>query len=96
MYFRFESGGISDLNAELSELSRILNRRADILGIAHDEKFRNLNGMKCIFQNVRYLATNGETGLANASKLHSDTVDLYRNDREKFDAILKSFREKYC
>ena len=96
LYFRFERGEITDLNAELNKLSRILNRRADVLGIVRDEKFRNLNGMKCIFQNVRYLATGGKVGLPNASKLHSDTVDLYRNDREKFNAILKSFREKYC
>ena len=96
LYFRFERGLVADLNAELNELSRILNRRADILGIVHDEKFRNLNGMKCIFQNVRYLATDGEIGLPNASKLHSDIVDLYLNDRETFNAILQSFREKYC
>lgn len=31
-----------ELNAELVKLSRILNRRADMLGIVHDEKFRNL------------------------------------------------------
>lgn len=96
LYFRFERGLVADLNAELHELSRILNRRADILGIVHDEKFRNFNGMKCIFQNVRYLATDGEIGLPNASKLQSDTVDLYLNDRETFNAILQSFREKYC
>lgn len=96
LYFRFENGMVADLNAELIELSRTLNRRADILGIVHDEKFRNLNGMKCIFQNIRYLTTDGEIGLSNASKLHSDTVDLYFSDREKFNAILKSFREKYC
>lgn len=96
LYFRFADGMVADLNAELIELSRTLNRRADILGIAHDGKFRNLNGMKCIFQNVRYLATDGEVGLSNASKLHSDTVDLYFNDRETFNAILENFREKYC
>lgn len=96
LYFRFADGTVADLNAELIELSRTLNRRADILGIAHDEKFRNFNGMKCIFQNIRYLATDGEIGLSNASKLHSDTVDFYFNDREKFNAILKNFREKYC
>ena len=96
LYFRFENGMVADLNTELIALSRILNCRADILGIAHDEKFRNLNGMKCTFQNVRYCATGGKVGLSNASKLHSDTVDLYFNDREKFNAILKNFREKYC
>lgn len=96
LYFRFERGTISDLNAELAELSRILNRRADMLGIVHDEKFRNLNGMKCIFQNVRYHATNGRRGLSSVGKLQRDTVSMYRNEPEKFNAILESFREKYC
>ena len=96
LYFRFEKGFISDLNAELMRLSEKLNRRADILGIVHDEKFRNLNGMKCIFQNVRYCATGGEVGLSNVSRLHKQTVELYFNDRKKFDEILNSFREKYC
>lgn len=96
IYFRFENGLISDLDVELMKLSRTLNRRADILGIVHDEKFRNLNGMKCIFQNVRYCATDGEVGLSNVSQLHQRTVELYFNDRKSFDEILNRFRENYC
>ena len=95
LYFRFENGEVVDLNEALVKLSEQLNRRADILGIVHDDKFRNLNGMKCIFQNVRYLATNGEVGLPNVSKLHSDTVDLYFKERDRFNMILKEFKEKY-
>lgn len=95
LYFKFENGEIADLNAELENLSKKLNRRADVLGIAHDEKFRNLNGMKCIFQNVRYFATDGETGLANGNKLQGEVVDLYFNYRKFFDKILNDFNEKY-
>lgn len=95
LYFRFENGDVVDLNEEFKKLSETLNRRADILGIAHDAKFRNINGMQCIFQNVRYLATGGEVGLPNTSKIHSQAVDLYFNDSEKFYAILKDFQEKY-
>ena len=96
LYFRFERGTVSNLKSELSELSRILNRRADMLGIVHDEKFRNLNGITCVFQNVRYYATNGRRGLSAVGKLQRDTVSMYRNEPEKFNAILESFREKYC
>ena len=96
LYFRFENGEFADLNEELKNLSEKLNRRADVLGIVHDEKFRNLNGMKCIFQNVRYFATDGETGLSNGSQLHSEVVELYLNDRKIFDKILKNFNEKYA
>ena len=96
LYFRFEDGTITDLESELMKLSETLNRRADILGIVHDDKFRNFNGMKCIFQNVRYCATGGEVGLSNVSRLHQQTVELYFNDRKKFDEVLNAFREKYC
>lgn len=51
--------------------------------------------MKCIYQNARYIVTDGEIGLPNASKIHSQAVDIYFNDREKFNAILKDFQEKY-
>lgn len=39
LYFHFESGVITDLDAELIKLSQTLNRRADNLGIIHDENF---------------------------------------------------------
>lgn len=95
LYFRFENGEIADLNEELKKLSEKLNLRADVLGIAHDEKFRNLNGMKCIFQNVRYFATDGEAGLSNGNKLQGEVVDLYLYDRKNFDKILKNFNDLY-
>ena len=59
LYYRDKNGEVDNLNYELSELSRKLNKRADILDIDHDHKFRNLNGMKMIFQNVRYADTDG-------------------------------------
>lgn len=95
IYFRYSNGQIEDLNAELIRLSEILNRRADILNIPHDDKFRNFNGMKCIFQNVRYVATDGEIGLPSASKLHYIVIDMYNNERERFDRILEEFYLKY-
>ena len=36
----------AQIEKELLTLSYVLIRRANTLGIAHDEKFRNLNGMK--------------------------------------------------
>ena len=40
------------ISAELEELSLALNLRADKLGIIHDDKYRNLNGMNMTYQNV--------------------------------------------
>ena len=52
------SGNMSAAAIEdnLSALAERLVKRADKLGIAHDEKFRNLNGMKMMFQNVVFIA----------------------------------------
>ena len=95
VYFRNERGEVADLNFELKRLSRNLNRRADVLGIAHDEKFRNLNGMQCIFENIKYVATDGKEGLSNVSKLHRTVIDIYHNERERFNEILNDFGQKY-
>ena len=52
---------------DLMNLSKALIVRAQRLGIEHDEKYRNLNGMKMMFQNVVYVATNGQQGMSAAS-----------------------------
>ena len=95
IYFRTSAGEIENLNAELLKLSQALNVRADCLHIKHDDKFRNLNGMQCIFENIRYVVTDGDVGLSNANKLHYTVVDVYYNEREKFDSILVEFWKKY-
>ena len=95
LYYRDKNGKVDKLIDELSELSRKLNKRAEILNIDHDYKYRNLNGMKIIFQNVRYADTNGEDGMANTSKLIYDTIDLYKKDYEHFTFLLNNFNEKY-
>lgn len=95
LYYRDKNGEVDNLNYELSELSRKLNKRADILDIDHDHKFRNLNGMKMIFQNVRYADTDGEEGMANTSNLIYDTIDLYNKKHDYFTIILNKFNDNY-
>ena len=95
LYYRDKNGKVDKLIDELSELSRKLNKRAEILNIDHDYKYRNLNGMKIIFQNVRYADTNGEDVMANTSNLIYDTIDLYNKDYEHFTFLLNNFNEKY-
>ena len=56
-----------DINSELQQLSIALNKRAELLGIIHDDKYRNLNGMKLMYQNVAYIATGGTQGMSSTS-----------------------------
>ena len=41
----------------------MLVRRADALGIEHDEKYRNINGLAMQFDRIKYMDTKGAKGL---------------------------------
>lgn len=94
LYFR-NGKSISPPMKELQQLSEQLNRRARILGIRVDEKFRNISGLKMQLGCIRYVATDGKQGMSNANKLFYKTFDLYKNDPEQYNSILRKFREKY-
>ena len=91
------SGNMSAAAIEenLSALAERLVKRADKLGIAHDEKFRNLNGMKMMFQNVVFIATEGKQGLSAASSSMQKVYSLLLSNPEVFEMILTEFYRKY-
>ena len=95
LYFRNKAGLIDDMEIEYVMLSDALIKRADSLGVKHDEKYRNINGMKMIYQNVRFVDTNGQDGLSSKSKMVKNAVTLYRTDKVRFDEILAEFQKKY-
>lgn len=76
-------------------MSEKLRKRADFLKIQHDEKFRNLNGLKMIYENIKYVDTDGMDGLSNAGRLVYDTVKLYNEDNGRFRKISHEFNSKY-
>jgi len=84
-----------NIDNELAALSTALNRRANILGIQHDEKFRNMNGMKMMYQNVLYVATNGEKGLSAAGQSLYSVYEMMKKTPDVFKMILKEFDERY-
>lgn len=63
--------------------------------IEHDEKYRNLNGMKMMFQNVAYVASNGDHGMSAASSAMRKVYDMSNSSPEVFDLILKEFTKRY-
>ncbi len=95
IYKKAITGEIQDINTELAALSKALNKRADILGIHHDEKFRNLNGMKMMYQNVIYVATNGEQGLSAASQGLYAVYEMSQKSPAVFDRMLAEFHHRY-
>lgn len=85
----------STIDEKLSGLAERLVKRADKLGITHDEKFRNLNGMKMMFQNVVFIATNGKQGLSAASSNMQKVYSLLLSNPDVFEMILSEFNRKY-
>lgn len=92
------SGGKTseEIDTELLALSGALNKRADKLGITHDDKFRNLNGMKMMFQNVIYIATDGQRGMSATSFSMCKVYEMLNSDPEVFDLILDEFEQRYA
>lgn len=84
-----------DLESELQILGDRLKKRADKLGITHDEKFRNYNGMKMMYLNIVYLATDGKYGLSATSIRMQKVYSLLLSNPDVFDMILEDFNHKY-
>lgn len=94
--YRKSDGKTTDqIEKELMDLSKSLTLRAQKLGIKHDKKFRNLNGMKMMFQNVVYTATNGQQGLSSASSLLQKVYKMLHTNPDVFELILEEFIRRY-
>lgn len=95
LYHRTTNKSQQEIQEELVLLSSKLKKRADILKIDYDEKFRNLNGMKMMYQNIEFLATGGEKGMSDASKALYIAEDLYQTKPDAFSLILEELYHRY-
>lgn len=84
-----------EIENELLALSKAFVERAKRLGIQHDEKYRNLNGMKMMFQNVVFVASNGDHGMSAASSSMRKVFDMMSSSPEVFELILVEFTKRY-
>lgn len=92
LYFR---EGMNAPIEQIVHLSKIYRERAEDLGLVVDEKFRNVSGLKMQLACIHYVVTEGREGMSNASKLFYATFELYQNDRERYECILREFKAKY-
>ena len=91
-----KAGGTPEVSEDtLLRLSDMYKKKATEYGIEHDEKFRNLTGLKMQLQCVRYVVTEGKEGMANASKVFYEAYDLFKNNRSTFDWIKDDFYRRY-
>ena len=84
-----------DEEKALKKLSKRLWIRAERLGITHDEKYRNENGMRMMYQNVVYIATDGQQGLSASSSRMKKTYSLIYTKPDVFNMILEDFNRHY-
>ena len=92
----FKSGQTLSIDKDkLKQLSEILNKRAKLKGWIVDDKFRNVTGLSMQVATIHYIVTGGKEGLKNSSKIFREVYDLYKEDLEKFDRIVKEFYLKY-
>lgn len=95
VYFEHKDKSRSELNELLSPLSLMLVRRADALGIEHDEKYRNINGLAMQFDRIKYMDTKGAKGLSAYSELAEAALEMCHTDREGFELLAKKCWDKY-
>ncbi len=97
MHVYFEYGGkIAIDSAVLENLSKIMKKRASILGFDVDEGFRNVAGLDMQLACIHYVVTDGKEGLSNVGTLFYETYDLYLKCPKIFSRTYDEFIEKYC
>lgn len=87
-YFEIESGNIKKKEA-VQNLSRLLRQKAELNGLTIDKTFRNENGIAMQLSNMSYAISNGTKGLRCSSKIFYDAVDLYKNNQNQYESILR-------
>ena len=75
----------------LHKLHTMFLHRASNLNIKHDEKYRNIPGLKMQLECVRYVVTEGNLGMPNASKVFYEAVRLYKENHMQFEKLLQEF-----
>ena len=73
----------------VSELSQLFRNYAIAHGNSIDKIYRNINGISMRLEELRYLFTNGKSGLKNTSYLFRDMVVMYQTNQKEFQRVLK-------
>ena len=95
LYFENKEKTRSELAEDFLELSKMLVCRADYLGIEHDEKYRNTNGLAMQFDRIKYMDTNGAKGLSAYSELAEAAIEMYHTNHDGFELLASRCWEKY-
>lgn len=95
VFMRHQGQTGEKVDQDLEKLSAALGRRADTLGIRHDGKFRNLNGLHMQYMSLLYLESKGEYGLSSGSALMRDVLKMAHERPEDFEVLVEGFWKRY-
>lgn len=80
---------------ELAHLRRMYLKKAQMLGIKHDNKFRNEDGLSMQIGVIEHIFTDGAKGFSNTGKIFIEAYNLRKKDIDKFNYIVGKFYENY-
>ncbi|KEZ86427.1 hypothetical protein [Lacrimispora celerecrescens] len=84
----YNKGDVTKQEA-VTSVSKILRQRAVNKGMNIDDVFRNENGIAMQFMAMNQLISDEKCGLRGASKLFINMAELFKEDKQSFNKILK-------
>lgn len=76
-------------NKAIEDVSKTLREKAINSGMQIDDIFRNTNGISFQMSTLENVFTKGQHGIKKTSKLFEEVVDLYYNQRTKYEELLR-------
>lgn len=77
----------------ISDLSSFLRKRAILNGLQIDSIFRNENGIRMKFDQIKFYFYNDQTGMTGSSKTFKEVCELYKNSRDEYYQLLNTAKQ---
>lgn len=91
-FINIEKGKLTRQNG-ITKLSECLRNYAINNGKKIDEKYRNISGIGMKIENIRFVYSNGTSGLAAYSKLEKEVVCLYKENPKTYNELLNEAKQ---
>ena len=94
LYLYSKKNSKNDTDKEIELLSELLNHRAKKLGYNVEDTFRNVTGIKMKLQNIKYVFSQGETGLSAVSEMDSQISRFAIEEPEQFELEVTKIKKE--
>lgn len=100
MYLQYAGNPPPKGSAQIDELSETLNRLGRYLGIATEDRFRNVNGVYMKLMNFRrfdpVFTEAGKRGLSRGGHLEEEIWNEFASDPERCQAVAQTIRQAFA